>query len=85
MLKICLQGECMNIEPDPNNGKPARCLVRVELDHNVPLTYDRYDIELFVPTEFATLLEVGQPITVTLEQNGNLSTNNKPTVAHRRR
>jgi hypothetical protein len=85
VLKICLQGECMNIEPHPNNGEPARCLVRVELDHNVPLTYDRYDIELFVPTEFATLLEVGQPITVTLEQNGNRSTDSKPTVAHRRR
>jgi hypothetical protein len=36
--------------------------------HNVSLEYHRYDIQLFVPTEFVTLLEVGRAATVTLEQ-----------------
>ena len=68
MVTIRLQGKCKNIELTPNNGEPARCVIRVELDHDVPLTYHRYDFQLFVPTEFATLLEVGLPISVTLEQ-----------------
>jgi hypothetical protein len=28
----------------PRNGEPSRCEIRVELDHNVPLEYHRYDI-----------------------------------------
>jgi len=52
-------------------AKPSGCEVRLELDHNVSLEYHRYDIQLFVPTEFATLLEVGRTATVTLEQNGD--------------
>jgi hypothetical protein len=41
------------------------------LDHNVPLTYHLYDIRLYVPTEFANLLEIGLPIIVTLEQEAS--------------
>jgi hypothetical protein len=50
------------------NGQPARCMVRIELDHSIPLEYHRYDIQLFVPTEFASLIETGLPVTITLEQ-----------------
>jgi hypothetical protein len=53
----------------PHNGQPALFLIAVGLDHNIPLTYHRHNIKLFVPAEFATLLEAGLPITVTLEQN----------------
>jgi hypothetical protein len=70
MVKICLRGTCKAIGIIPRNGEPSRCEIRMELDHNLPLEYHRYDIQLFVPTEFATLLEVGQDATVTLEQNG---------------
>lgn len=69
MLKICLTGKCKNVQLTPNNGEPARCLVHVELDHDIPLTYDRYDVHLFVPTEFATLLEIGSTVVLTLEQH----------------
>jgi hypothetical protein len=69
MITICLKGKCKNIQFTPNNGEPARCMVRVELDHDVPLTYRIYEIQLFVPIEYATLLEVGRPLTVTLDQD----------------
>ena len=71
MVKVCLRGECTNVQLTTSNGVPARCLVRVALDHDIPLTYDLYEIELFVPTEIATLFEPGHPITLTLEQNDN--------------
>jgi hypothetical protein len=71
VVKISLRGKCKHILLTTCNGLPARCVVRVELDQDIPITYDLYDIGLFVPTEFATLLEVGLPITVTLEQDGN--------------
>jgi hypothetical protein len=71
VIKVCLRGECKNIKLSTNNGVPARCLVQVEMDHDIPVTYDLYDVQLFVPTEFATLFEVGLPVTITLEQNGN--------------
>ena len=71
MVKISLRGKCKHVLLTTSNGVPARCVVKVELDHDIPLTYDLYDIGLFVPTEFGTLLEVGLPVTVTLEQNGN--------------
>jgi hypothetical protein len=32
------------------------------------LTYPVHEIELFVPTEFATLLEIGLPVIVTPDQ-----------------
>ena len=71
VVKICLRGKCKSIHLTSNNGEPARCAVLVELDRSVPLAYDLYDIELLVPTEFATLLETGLPVTLTLEQNGS--------------
>ena len=71
MVKISLRGECKNIQLTPTNCEPVRCVVRVELDHNTPLIYRRYDIHIFVPTEFANLLEVGIPVTVTLEQGAS--------------
>jgi hypothetical protein len=43
-------------------------VVRVELDHNIPVVFNRYDIQLFVPAEFANLLEVGVMLGITLEQ-----------------
>jgi len=63
MVKICLNGKCRKIEIIPNNGFPVRCKVRVELNRalDVPL----HDIHLYVPAEYATLLEVGLPLTVT--------------------
>jgi hypothetical protein len=71
VVKISLRGKCKHILLTTGNGLPARCVIRVELDQDIPATYDLYDVRLFVPTEFATLLEVGLPMTVTLEQNGN--------------
>lgn len=70
MVKVCLRGECTHIQLTTSNGVPARCLVRVAIDHDIPLTYDLYDVQLFVPTEFASLFEVGHPLTLTLEQHG---------------
>jgi hypothetical protein len=71
MVKICLRGTCTSIGIIPNNGEPARCEVRLQLDFNVSPVYHVYDIQLLVPTEFATLLEVGRTATITLEQNGS--------------
>jgi hypothetical protein len=71
VVKISLRGKCNNIRLNPTNGEPARCEVCIELDHNVPLTYHLYDIRLYVPTEFANLLEIGLPIIVTLEQEAS--------------
>lgn len=71
MVKICLRGLCKEIQITPNNGEPTRCMVRVQLDHNSPLTYRRYDLQFFVPAEFASLLEVGLSVAVTLEQDDN--------------
>ncbi len=70
MVKICMRGQCKKIEITPNNGEPTRCIVQIELDHYISLAYRRFDVQLFVPVEFATLLEVGLPVNVTLEQNG---------------
>ena len=71
MVKICLTGKCKNIQLKPNDGQPARCIVQVKLDHDIPLTYNGYDIQLFVPTEFATLLKADLAVTITLEQGGS--------------
>lgn len=71
MVKVCLTGECKSVHPRPDNGNLSRCAVRVELDHSLEIIRPRYDVELFVPAEFATLFEVGRPITITLEQNGS--------------
>jgi hypothetical protein len=68
MVKTCLKGKCKTFQVTPNNGELSHCEVRVELDHDIPLTYRAYDIQLLVPIEFATLLEVGQPLTITLDQ-----------------
>lgn len=70
MVKVCLKGRCKSIALTAENGEPTRCVVRVELDHNISAAYRLYDVQLFVPAEFATLLEVGQVLMVTLEQNG---------------
>jgi len=45
-------------------------LIRVELDHNVARNFRTHDIQLMVPAEFAGLVDVNFPVTVTLEQNG---------------
>lgn len=68
MVKICLRGNCKEIRIVPIHGEPTRCMVRLQLDHNVPLTYRLYDVQLFVPIEFASLLEVGLPVALTLDQ-----------------
>jgi hypothetical protein len=69
MVKICLRGTCKSIGIIPSNGEPTRCQVRMELDHNMSIEYHPYDIQLFIPIEFASLLEVGRTFTVNLEQN----------------
>jgi len=46
-------------------------MVRVELDYDISSMSDVHDIQLFVPTKFGTLLEVGLPVIVTLEQKWN--------------
>ena len=66
-----VERQVQNIVIAPDNGEPARCMVQVELGHNICLAYPRYDIQLFVPTEFAGLLEADLPLNITLEQNGN--------------
>ena len=71
MVKICLRGTCKAIGIVPRNGELRRCEIRLELDHNVSLEYHRYDIQLFIPVEFATLLEVGRAVTLSVEQNGD--------------
>lgn len=71
MVKICLNGKCKDIQIMPNNGFPVRCMVRVELNRDILLTYPMHNIELYVPAEYATLLEVGLPLTVTLDQTGD--------------
>lgn len=68
MVKICLRGECKNIQIVATIGQPARCMIQIELDHNIPLENHRYDIQLFFPTEFASLIEVGATVGITLEQ-----------------
>ena len=68
VVKICLNGKCKDIQIIPDNGFPVRCKVRVELSRDIQLTYPLHEIELFVPAEYATLLEVGLPLTVTLDQ-----------------
>ena len=70
MLKVRLEGKCKNILLAPDNGEPTRCSVRMELDHSVSRTFRLYDIQLLIPAEFATLLEIGLPLSLTLEQNG---------------
>lgn len=71
MVKISLKGKCQDIQVTADNGQPARCMIQVELDHSIPLAFHLYEIKLLVPTEFATLLEVGDPVTLTLEQDVN--------------
>jgi len=70
VVKICLNGTCKDIQIIPNNGFPVRCKVRVELSRDALRTYPLHEIELFVPAEYATLLEVGLPLSVTLDQSG---------------
>lgn len=71
MVKISLRGKCKHISLTPNNGEPSRCVIQLELDQNVSLLYKLYDVQLFVPAEFASLLEVNLPLTVTLEQGAD--------------
>jgi hypothetical protein len=70
MVKVCLTGRCTSIQPASHNGNPVHCVIQVEMDHGMSPAYGSYDIRLSVPIEFATLLEVGLPVVVTLEQNG---------------
>jgi hypothetical protein len=67
VVRISIRCECKNIRLSTTSGRPARSAVGIELNHNVPLTFGHYDIQLLVPAEFATLLEVGLPVTVTLD------------------
>jgi hypothetical protein len=69
MVKVCLRGRCKDIQLMPLNGHPVRCAIWVELDHNVSVAHALYDIQFLIPREFANLLEVGLPLTVTIEQN----------------
>jgi hypothetical protein len=71
VIKICLKGQCNNVRLIRNDSGPVRCEVRIELDHGVSLTTGLYDVALLVPAEFATLLETGRALTLTLEQNGS--------------
>jgi hypothetical protein len=71
MVKICLNGKCRDIQIIPDNGFPVRWKVRVELNRDILLTYPMDEIELYVPAEYATLLEVGLPLIVTLDQTGD--------------
>jgi hypothetical protein len=71
MVKICLNGKCKDIQIIPDNGFPVRCKVQVELNRDILLTYPMHNIELYVPAEYATLLEVGLPLIVTLDQTGD--------------
>lgn len=68
MVKVCMKGVCRNVQMSPSNGEPRRCAIQVELDHNVSIEYRLYDVELFVPVEFASLIEAGLPLTLTIEQ-----------------
>jgi hypothetical protein len=43
-------------------------MILLELDDNIPLEYQHYDIQLLFPTEFAGLIEVGATVGITLEQ-----------------
>jgi hypothetical protein len=69
MLKVHLEGKCKDILLTADNGEPARCSIRVQLDHNVSRKYRLYDVQLLTPAEFAAPLEIGPPICLTLEQN----------------
>ena len=71
MVKICLNGKCKDIQIIPNNGFPVRSRVRIELSCDILLTYPLHDIELYVPAEYGSLLEIGLPLTVTLDQSGD--------------
>ncbi len=68
-MKICLRGQCKKIDFTPANGKPPRCVIRVELEQYVSDRYRMDEVQIFVPVEFASLLEAGLPVTITLEQN----------------
>jgi len=68
MVKVCLTGLCASIQPTSQNGEPAHCVIKIDLDRHVSRTHGPHDIQLFVPTEFAALLEEGLPVVVTLEQ-----------------
>ena len=67
MVKISLNGTCKAVELTPNNGRPRRCLIRVELDHNVAQNFRLGDVQLLVPAEIAGLVDVNFPVTVTLD------------------
>lgn len=54
MVKICLRRKCKTIQVAPNNDEPSHREVRVELDHDLPLTYRACDIRRLVPLEVAT-------------------------------
>ncbi|MGD0842092.1 MAG: hypothetical protein ABSA32_13135 [Candidatus Acidiferrales bacterium] len=68
MVKISLRGSCKAVQVTPANGTPGRGIVHIELDHSIPLKHERYDIQFFVPEEFASLLKVGASVAITLEQ-----------------
>jgi hypothetical protein len=67
VVKICLRGQCKN-STHSNQLRTGSLRGSVELDHNAPLSCRLYDIQIFVPTEFADLLEVRLAVTITLEQ-----------------
>ena len=71
MVKICLNDKCKDIQLIPNNGFPVRCKVSVELSRDLRLTYPIHFIEVYFPMEYASLLEIGLPLTLTLDQTGS--------------
>jgi hypothetical protein len=62
------------LEPQivPNNGGPTCGLVDVEIDHSIPLTYHRYDVQLGFHSSLLFLLETDMAVSVTVEQDGTI-------------
>ena len=48
-----------------------RCKVSVELSRDLRMAYPIHFIELYVPAEYGSLLEIGLPLTLTLDQTGS--------------
>jgi hypothetical protein len=71
VVKICLNGKRKDIQLIPNNGFPVRCKVSVESSRDLRLTCPIHFIEVYVPAEYASLLEIGLPLTLTLDQTGS--------------
>jgi hypothetical protein len=71
VVKINLRGKCKKIERVADIGIHGLCIVRVQLDSDVSSISHLHEIQFLVPAKFGTLLEVGLPVTVSLEQGWN--------------